>query len=134
MGRKRHTPEQIITALREAEVGLARGKSVKLMSRELGITEQTYYRWRREYGGMKVSQARRLKERERENGRLKRAVADLTLDKLILEEAAEETSEPRAPTTLCGACTSAARGVGEESVPGARAATHDPAPGEESGE
>ena len=89
MGRKRHTPEQIITALREAEVGLARGKSVKLMSRELGITEQTYYRWRREYGGMKVSQARRLKEFERENGRLKRAVADLTLDKLILEEAAE---------------------------------------------
>ena len=88
MGRK-HTPEQIITALREAEVGLARGKSVKLMSRELGITEQTYYRWRREYGGMKVSQARRLKELERENGRLKRAVADLTLDKLILEEAAE---------------------------------------------
>ena len=74
MGRKRHTPEQIITALREAEVGLARGKSVKLISRELGITEQTYYRWRREYGGMKVSQARRLK----------RAVADLTLDKLIL--------------------------------------------------
>ena len=89
MGRKRHTPEQIITALREAEVGLGRGKSVKLISRELGITEQTYYRWRREYGGMKVSQARRLKELERENGRLKRAVADLTLDKLILEEAAE---------------------------------------------
>ena len=89
MGRKRHTPEQIITALREAEVGLARGKSVKLISRELGITEQTYYRWRREYGGMKVSQARRLKELERENGRLKRAVADLTLDNLILEEAAE---------------------------------------------
>ena len=89
MGRKRHTPEQIITTLREAEVGLARGKSVKLISRELGITEQTYYRWRREYGGMKVSQARRLKELERENGRLKRAVADLTLDKLILEEAAK---------------------------------------------
>ena len=89
MGRKRHTPEQIITALREAEVGLARGKSVKLISRELGITEQTYYRWRREYGGMKVSQARRLKEREQENARLRRAVANLTLDKLILEEAAK---------------------------------------------
>ena len=74
---------------RSAEVGLARGKSVKLINRELGITEQTYYRWRREYGGMKVSQARRLKELERENGRLKRAVADLTLDKLILEEAAK---------------------------------------------
>ena len=89
MGRKRHTPEQIITAVREAEAGLARAKSVKLISRELGITEQTYYRWRREYGGMKVSQARRLKELERENGRLKRAVADLTLDKLIVEEAAQ---------------------------------------------
>ena len=72
MGRKRHSPEQIITALREAEVGLARGKSVKLISRELGITEQTYYRWRREYGGMKVSQARRLKvpERQPKRGRL----------------------------------------------------------------
>ena len=89
MGRKRHTPEQIITALREAAVGLARGKSVKLISRELGISEQTYYRWRREYGGMKVSQAQRLKELKRENGRLKRAVAALTLDKLILEEAAK---------------------------------------------
>ena len=89
MGRRRHTPEQIITALREAEVGLARGTSVKLISRELGITEQTYYRWRREYGGMKVSQARRLKELERENAHLKRAVANLTVDKLILEEAAE---------------------------------------------
>ena len=89
MGRKRHTPEQIITALREAEVGLARGKSVKLISRELGITEQTYYRWRREYGGMKVSQARFLKELEQENARLKRAVADLTLDNLILKEASK---------------------------------------------
>ena len=87
MGRKRHTPEQIITALREAEVGLARGKSVKLISRELGITEQTYYRWRQEFGGMKVDQARRFKELEKENARLKRAVANLTVDKLILEEA-----------------------------------------------
>ena len=134
MGRKRHIPEQIITALREAEVGLARGESVKLISRELGITEQTYYRWRREYGGMKVSQAQRLKELERENGRLKRAVADLTLDKPDRGgNGPRETSEPRAPTTLCGACTSAARGVGEESVPGARAATHDPGMGRLSG-
>ena len=87
MGRKRHTPEQIITALREAEVGLARGKSAKLISRELGISEQTYYRWRQEFGGMKVDQARRFKELEKENARLKRAVANLTVDKLILEEA-----------------------------------------------
>ncbi len=88
MGRRRHTPEQIITALREAEVGLATGKTVALVSRELGISEQTYYRWRQEFGGMKVDQARRLKELEKENGQLKRAVANLTLDKLILEEAA----------------------------------------------
>ncbi len=89
MGRRRHTPEQIITALREAEVGLANGKTVGHVSRELGISEQTYYRWRKEFGGMKVNQARHLKELEKENARLKRAVANLTLDKLILEEAAK---------------------------------------------
>jgi transposase-like protein len=87
MGRRRHTPEQIITALREAEVGLANGKTVAMVSRELGISEQTYYRWRQEFGGMKVDQARRFKELEKENARLKRAVANLTVDKLILEEA-----------------------------------------------
>ena len=89
MGRRRHTPEQIITALREAEVVLATGKTVVEVSRDVGISEQTYYRWRNDYGGMKVDQARRLKELELENGRLKRAVANLTVDKLILEEAAK---------------------------------------------
>ena len=89
MSRRRHTAEQIITALREAEVGLANGKTIAMISREFGISEQTYYRWRREFGGMKVDQARRLKELEQENGRLRRAVANLTVDKLILEEAAE---------------------------------------------
>ena len=89
MSRRRHTAEQIITALREAEVGLANGKTVAMAARDLGVSEQTYYRWRREFGGMKVDQARRLKELERENGRLKRAVANLTVDKLILEEAAK---------------------------------------------
>jgi putative transposase len=89
MKRNRFTVEQIIRMFREAEVHLSQGKSVKLVSRELGITEQTYYRWRKEYGGMKVSQARRLKELEQENARLKRAVADLTLDKLILRETLE---------------------------------------------
>ncbi len=88
MARRRYTAEQIIGKLREAEVGLASGKRVAEVVRELGVAEQTYYRWRREYGGVKVSQARRLKELERENARLKRAVADLTLPKLILEEAA----------------------------------------------
>ncbi len=89
MGRRRHTPEQIITALREAEVGLANDKTVGMVSRELGISEQTYYRWRKEFGGLKVDQARHLKDLEKENARLKRAVANLTLDKLLLEEAAK---------------------------------------------
>ena len=89
MSRKRFTAEQIIGMLREADVKLSQGGNVGQISRELGITEQTYYRWRREYGGMKTAQARRLKDLERENARLRRAVADLTLDKLILKEAAE---------------------------------------------
>ena len=89
MSRKRFTPEQIIGMLREAEVRLSQGEKVKGICRSLGIAEQTYYRWRKDYGGMKVSQARRLKELERENGRLKKAVAELTLDKLILKEALE---------------------------------------------
>jgi len=89
MPRIKHTVEQIITKLREAEVALSTGQSVVQVCRTLGITEQTYYRWRHEYGGLKIDQVKRLKELERENSRLKRAVADLTLDKLILKEAAE---------------------------------------------
>jgi putative transposase len=89
MARKRFTAEQIIGMLREAQVRLSQGKKLKGICRNLGITEQTYYRWRKDYGGMKVSQARRLKELERENGRLKKAVAELTVDKLILKEALE---------------------------------------------
>ncbi len=89
MARTRHTAEQVISKLREAEVGLAKGQTVAQVCRALGVTEQTYYRWRTAYGGITVDQARRLKGLERENARLKRAVADLTLDKLILKEAAE---------------------------------------------
>ena len=88
MSRKRYTPEQIIAKLREAEVRLSQGESVGVICRSLGISEQSYYRWRREYGGLKVDQARRLKDLEKENTRLRRAVSDLTLDKLILQEAA----------------------------------------------
>ena len=87
MSRKRYTPEQIIGMLREAEVALSQGEKTGVICRRLGVSEQSYYRWRREYGGMKVDQARRLKDLERENSRLKTAVADLTLDKLILKEA-----------------------------------------------
>ena len=89
MARRGHTAEQIIGKLREVEVGLAGGGKVVELCRSIGATEQTYYRWRAEYGGLKLDQAKRLKELERENARLKRAVADLTLDKLILKEAAE---------------------------------------------
>lgn len=89
MPRIKYTVEQIIAKLREAEVALSRGQTVVQVCRQLNITEQTYYRWRNEYGGLKLDQAKRLKELERENTRLKRAVADLTLDKLILKEAAE---------------------------------------------
>ena len=89
MGRKRHGAEQIIAKLREAEVELARGKTSGEVCRKLGITEQTYYRWRREYGGLRVDQARRLKELERENARLKKLVADQALDVAILREAAK---------------------------------------------
>ncbi len=87
MKKKGFSAEQIIGNLREAEVLLGQGSPVGEVSRKLGITEQTYYRWRREYGGMRVEQARRLKELEKENGRLKRLVADLTLDIAILKEA-----------------------------------------------
>lgn len=87
MPRKRYSPEQIIHKLREAEVLLSQGQTVQEAARQLGIAEQTYYRWRKEYGGLDKSQAARLKELERENLRLKRLVADLSLDKFILEEA-----------------------------------------------
>lgn len=88
MGRRTFTPEQIINKLREAEVLLSQGDSVGEASRKIGVTEQTYYRWRREYGGMRLEQARRLKELEKENTRLKKLVADLSLDNSILKEAA----------------------------------------------
>ena len=84
--RKRFTAEQIITKLREAEVYLGQGKTVKEASRLLEISEQTYYRWRREYGGMDISQAKKLREVEKENIRLKKLVADLSLDNSILKE------------------------------------------------
>jgi len=89
MPRKRYTAEQIIRHLRQAEALNSQHKSISEICREIGVSENTYYRWRKEYGGMGVDQARRLKELERENIRLKRAVADLTLDNLILKEASE---------------------------------------------
>ena len=89
MSRKRYSPEKIIGMLREAEIALAQGMTVGQISRQLSISEQTYYRWRKQYGGMKISQAKRMKDMERENTRLKKAVAELMLDKVILKEALE---------------------------------------------
>ena len=87
MSQKHYRPEEIIAKLREAEVLLGQGQKVAEVVKTLGVHEVTYYRWRREYGGLNVSQARRLKELERENARLRKAVSDLSLDKVILQEA-----------------------------------------------
>jgi transposase-like protein len=89
MPRKRYTPEQIINSLREAEVLMSQGSTAGEAARHLAITEQTYYRWRKEYGGMRINQAKRLKELDKENARLKKLVADLSLDNAILKDVAE---------------------------------------------
>ena len=89
MARRRHTPEQVINKLREAEVAIADGSTVAEAVRRIGVTQQTFYRWRTEYGDLRIDQARRLKRLESENSRLTRAVADLTVDNQIMMEAAE---------------------------------------------
>jgi transposase-like protein len=89
MGRKIFTPEQVIGKLREAEILIGQGHSIAEASRGIGVTEQTYYRWRKEYGGMRVDQAKRLKAVEKENARLRKLVADLSLDNEILKKASK---------------------------------------------
>jgi len=89
MVRKTYTPEQIINKLREAEIHISQGISIAETSRKIGVTQQTYYRWRKEYGGLRIEQAKKLKNLEKENARLKKLVADLSLDNAILKEAAE---------------------------------------------
>jgi len=89
MSRKRHSIDQIITKLREAEVRIARGETIAQACKAIEVTEQTYYRWRKQYGGLKSDQAKRLKELEKENGRLRGVVADLSLDNAILKEASK---------------------------------------------
>ena len=92
MPKRANTPEQIINKLREAEIMLSQGSTIAVICKKIGVTNQTYYRWRKEYGGMRVDQARRLKELEQENSRLKRVVADFALDNAILKEAARGNS------------------------------------------
>lgn len=88
MPRKRYTPEEIVAKLRQVDVLVSQGQNIADAIRQIGVSEVTYYRWRQEYGGLKTDQVKRLKELEQENSRLRRAVSDLTLDKLILQEAA----------------------------------------------
>ena len=92
MPRKRHKPEEIVAKLRQVDVLVSRGQSVADAVRTIGVTEVTYYRWRQEFGGLKTDQVKRMKELEAENARLRRAVSDLTLDKMILTEAAKGNS------------------------------------------
>jgi transposase-like protein len=89
MAKKSHSPELIINKLREAEILLNQGSTVGEASRKIGVTEQTYYRWRKEYGGLRIEQAKKLKAMEKENARLKKLVADISLDNAILKEVAE---------------------------------------------
>lgn len=100
MSGKREKPENIVLKLRQVEVLQGQGKSVQEAVRQIGVTVQTYYRWRKEYGGMNRDQLKRLKELEVENQRLRRAVSDLTVDKLILTEAARGTEGPRSETSV----------------------------------
>lgn len=122
MGAKRYKPEEIISKLREAEVLLAEGVSVGEVVRRLEVTQVTYYRWRQEYGGMKVDQAKRLKDLEKENARLKRLLADAELDKAILKE----TGRALPQATIHRACVSGARRVGAPGLSGSGPAPINP--------
>jgi putative transposase len=133
MARQKHTVEQIISKLRQAEVELSQGRTRGEVCRSLGVTEQTYYRWRKEYGGLQMDQAKRWKEVEQENTRLRKAVAELTLDKLILKEAARGKLLSPARRRQCVARVREARSVSERRVLGQARSTqrHPAVPGEE---
>ena len=115
MTKKRHTPERIVTLLRQVEVAVGIGKATPQACKEAAITEQTYYRWRKEYGGLKLAQAKRLKELERETSRLKRVVAELSLEKHILREVAQGNSVAPSgggrQSSRCGTLTASRSGT-----------------------
>ena len=130
MPRKRHKPEEIVAKLRQVDVLVSQGQSVADAVRSIGVTEVTYYRWRQEYGGLRSDQVLRMKELELENQRLRKAIADLTLDKLILQEAARgNLLPPRAPARLCGAHPVCADHLRAPRLPRARSASLDTAQG-----
>ena len=127
MPRKHHKPEEIVAKLRQVDVLTSQGKSVADAIRAIGVTEVTYYRWRQEYGGLRSDQVKRMKDLEAENTRLRRAVSDLTLDKMILAEAARGTTKPRAPARLHRPCSKRVETVGAPDLPGAWTASVHPA-------
>src|SRR3954447_5114508 len=127
MSRTRHTPEEIVAKLRQVDVLVAQGTPVADAIRTIGVTEVTDYRWRQEYGGLKSDQVKRMKALETENQRLRKAIADLTRDKLILQEAARGNSEPRASARLCRAHRAHDEHLRAPRLQGARAAPLDPA-------
>ena len=129
MPAKKHKPEEIIGKLREVEIMLGQGGTTAEACRRIAVSEQTYYRWRKEYGGLKTDQARRMKDLEKENLRLRRAISDLTLDKLILQEAAKGTFEPRTSSALHRPGSGGAGRVRAAGVPRARTAPVDAAQG-----
>ena len=127
MPRKHHKPEEIVAKLRQVDVLTSQGKSVADAIRAIGVTEVTYYRWRQEYGGLRSNQVRRMKDLEAENTRLRRAVSDLTLDKMILAEAARGDSKPRPPPRLHRPRSKRVETVGAPDLPRAWAASVHPA-------
>ena len=129
MPSKRHKPEEIVAKLRQVDVLVSQGQSMADAIRPIGVTEVTYYRWRQEFGGLKIDQVKRLKDLETENNRLRRAVSDLTLDKLILRRPPRETSKPRAPPRLHRACPTPSACLRAPRLCGARAASLDAAQG-----
>ncbi len=129
MGTKRHKPEDVVAKLRQADVLIAQGQSVADVIRALGVTEVTYYRWRKEFGGLKADQVRRMKDLEIENQRLRKAIADLTLDKLILQEAARGNFRAPRAACMCRAHRSDDEGVRAPGLSSARAAPLDVAQG-----
>ena len=136
MPQKRHKPEEIVAKLRQVDVLVSQGQSVTEAVRSISVTQFTYYRWRKEFGGLKTDQVKRLKELEKENERLRKAVSDLTLEKLILREAASgtegprsETSEPRPSPSLHRACEAEVPDLGTARLSRSRPASLDPAEG-----
>jgi len=127
MAKKRYSAEQIIQLLREVEIHTSEGKTVARAARQIGVTEQTYYRWRKEYGGLNTGQAKRLKALEKENSRLKRLVADLSLDNAVLKEILpRETYKPCQEAQGNGTSSQEASALGEESLFSAFTASDHP--------